>query len=131
MPLQIGVIQPRISKRKRSKGVRFHEVCLRYGRLLASDIIWSLASVNDAHAGSLAQDAGTHLMDALSDVLRVVRLKGGVFLHAEFTAPWCIFSQIMGETLVGCWKVPSISCFITMWSRATRGRRFLIESPSR
>jgi AraC-like DNA-binding protein len=33
-------------------------------------------------------------MDALSDVLRVVRLKGGVFLHAEFTAPWCISSQV-------------------------------------
>ena len=31
-------------------------------------------------------------MDALSDVLRVVRLKGGVFLHAEFTAPWCILA---------------------------------------
>jgi AraC-like DNA-binding protein len=36
-------------------------------------------------------------MDALSDVLRVVRLKGGVFLHAEFTAPWCIQSQIAPE----------------------------------
>jgi len=36
-------------------------------------------------------------MDALSDVLRVVRLKGGVFLHAEFTAPWCIVSQFTGE----------------------------------
>src|SRR5262245_61343104 len=33
-------------------------------------------------------------MDALSDVLRVVRLKGGVFLHAEFTAPWCIFAEV-------------------------------------
>lgn len=33
-------------------------------------------------------------MDALSDVLRVVRMKGGVFLHAEFTAPWCISSQV-------------------------------------
>ena len=33
----------------------------------------------------------------LSDVLRVVRLKGGVFLRAEFTAPWCIFSQFTGE----------------------------------
>lgn len=32
-------------------------------------------------------------MDALSDLLRVIRLKGGVFLHAEFTAPWCIQSQ--------------------------------------
>jgi AraC-like DNA-binding protein len=33
-------------------------------------------------------------MDALSDLLRVIRLKGGVFLHAEFTTPWCIFSQV-------------------------------------
>jgi Cupin len=36
-------------------------------------------------------------MDALSDVLRIVRLKGGVFLHAEFTAPWCIFSRFAPE----------------------------------
>jgi len=33
-------------------------------------------------------------MDALSDVLRTVRLKGGVFLHAEFTQPWCVSSHI-------------------------------------
>jgi AraC-like DNA-binding protein len=33
-------------------------------------------------------------MDVLSDVLRVVRLSGGVFLDAEFTAPWCVTSQI-------------------------------------
>jgi len=36
-------------------------------------------------------------MDALSDVLRVVRLKGGVFLHAEFTAPWCVSSHVAPE----------------------------------
>jgi AraC-like DNA-binding protein len=36
-------------------------------------------------------------MDALSDLLRVVRLSGGVFLEAEFTAPWCIASQIGPE----------------------------------
>jgi AraC-like DNA-binding protein len=36
-------------------------------------------------------------MDALSDVLRVIRLKGCVFLHAQFTAPWCIFTEITGE----------------------------------
>jgi len=29
-------------------------------------------------------------LDALSDVLRLVRLTGAVFLDAEFTAPWCI-----------------------------------------
>src|SRR5262249_23753476 len=29
-------------------------------------------------------------MDALSDVLRLVRLTGAVFMDAEFTAPWCL-----------------------------------------
>jgi len=33
-------------------------------------------------------------MDAFSDVLRVIRLSGGVFLEADFTAPWCISGQI-------------------------------------
>ena len=29
-------------------------------------------------------------MDALSDVLKTVRLEGALYLNAEFTAPWCI-----------------------------------------
>src|SRR5207244_8987239 len=29
-------------------------------------------------------------VDALSDVLKSVRLEGAVYLNAEFTAPWCI-----------------------------------------
>ena len=33
-------------------------------------------------------------MDALSDVLRAAHLSGAVFLHAEFTAPWCIAAQM-------------------------------------
>ena len=33
-------------------------------------------------------------MDALSDLLRVVKLTGGVFLDAEFTSPWCVRSQV-------------------------------------
>ena len=33
-------------------------------------------------------------MDAFSDVLRVIRLSGGVFLEADFTAPWCINGKI-------------------------------------
>src|SRR5215467_12290553 len=33
-------------------------------------------------------------MDALSDVLRVTRLSGGVFLEAEFTTPWCVSGRI-------------------------------------
>ena len=32
-------------------------------------------------------------MDALSDVLHVLRLSGAVFLDAEFTAPWCVSSS--------------------------------------
>jgi AraC-like DNA-binding protein len=38
-------------------------------------------------------------MDALSDILRTVRLRGGVFLHAEFTAPWCVASQLTSDDL--------------------------------
>ncbi len=33
-------------------------------------------------------------MDALSDVLRVIRLSGGVFLEAHLTAPWCMKGRI-------------------------------------
>jgi AraC-like DNA-binding protein len=33
-------------------------------------------------------------MDVLSEVLAAVRFSGGVFLDAEFTAPWCIVSQV-------------------------------------
>ena len=31
-------------------------------------------------------------MDALSEVLKALRLTSGLFLDAEFTAPWCIDS---------------------------------------
>jgi AraC-like DNA-binding protein len=36
-------------------------------------------------------------MDALSDVLRVSHLTGGVFLHAEFFAPWCVAARLGPE----------------------------------
>ncbi len=36
-------------------------------------------------------------MDALSDVLRVSRLTGGVFLRAEFSEPWCLVTQLAPE----------------------------------
>ena len=32
-------------------------------------------------------------MDALSDVLKSVRLEGAVYINAEFTAPWCVQSK--------------------------------------
>jgi AraC-like DNA-binding protein len=36
-------------------------------------------------------------MDALSDVLKVARLTGGVYLHAEFFAPWCMAARLAPE----------------------------------
>ncbi len=38
-------------------------------------------------------------MDALSDVISAVRLSGGVFLDAEFTAPWSVVSHLGAEEL--------------------------------
>jgi AraC-like DNA-binding protein len=37
-------------------------------------------------------------MDALSDVLRVMGLTGGVFLEASFTAPWSVLGKIGADT---------------------------------
>ncbi|MFJ7106094.1 AraC family transcriptional regulator [Pseudomonas sp. NPDC098740] len=37
------------------------------------------------------------MLDVLSDVLRVIRLSGGGFLEAEFTAPWCISGRISAD----------------------------------
>lgn len=36
-------------------------------------------------------------MDVLSDVLSAMRLSGGIILEAEFTAPWCVRSQLGPE----------------------------------
>ena len=37
---------------------------------------------------------GLLIMDALSELLRVVRFSGGLFLEAKFRAPWCMLSQV-------------------------------------
>ncbi|MFM0339788.1 AraC family transcriptional regulator [Paraburkholderia fungorum] len=36
-------------------------------------------------------------MDALSDVLRFVRLGGAVYLNGDFTAPWCVVGEVTQE----------------------------------
>jgi AraC-like DNA-binding protein len=33
-------------------------------------------------------------MDALSEVIKAAQLSGGVFLHAEFGAPWCLHDEL-------------------------------------
>lgn len=40
-------------------------------------------------------------MDALSEVLRSVRLTGGVFLSGHFTAPWCVGVTLTGDDCLG------------------------------
>jgi AraC-like DNA-binding protein len=40
-------------------------------------------------------------VDALSDLLRVLRFSGGVFLDARFRAPWCMDSQVTPEECAG------------------------------
>lgn len=46
-------------------------------------------------------------MDALTDVLRALRLSGAVFLDAEFTAPWCIRAQVEPGDCSGFTPVPA------------------------
>ena len=62
-------------------------------------------------------------MDALSDVLRVVRLNGAVYLDGEFAAPWCVINrpdpQLCAAYLPGVERVISFH-FITAgtcWAR--------------
>lgn len=50
-------------------------------------------------------------MDALSDVLRTIRLTGGVFLDAAFTAPWCVVSRVGPEDCPAIELPPSVVAF--------------------
>ena len=89
----------RVAQHRRAENLAHDDIHQKYF-LVEADIVAILARAYDARAGCLAQDAGKvrpRPMDALSDVLRVIRLKGGVFLHAEFTAPWCISSRVTSE----------------------------------
>ena len=36
-------------------------------------------------------------MEGVIDLLQSTRLAGGVFLDAEFTAPWCVFSGVTAD----------------------------------
>lgn len=51
-------------------------------------------------------------MDPLSDVLRSVRLMGGVFVDASFTAPWSIAAQITTEDCEPFFEIPGqVICY--------------------
>lgn len=49
------------------------------------------------HESATRRTKGVRTLDALSHVFAAVRLSGGVFLDAEFTAPWCVSSQVGPE----------------------------------
>jgi AraC-like DNA-binding protein len=44
--------------------------------------------------------------DPLADILRALRLMGGVFLEAELAAPWCVVSQVEPGDCAGFNPVP-------------------------
>ena len=55
-----------------------------------------------------APDLEGFRVDALSDVLRVIRLSGGVFLEANLTAPWCFKGRISPEDCKAFQVAPSV-----------------------
>ena len=52
------------------------------------------------------------MIDPLMDMLRSVRLTGGIFLDARFTAPFCVFTQLRNEDCRPFLAMPSqIVCY--------------------
>ncbi len=48
----------------------------------------------------------TPTSDPLTDILRAMRLTGGVFLEAAFASPWCIVSKVTPEECAGYLPLP-------------------------
>lgn len=62
--------------------------------------------MNDRNAGFLAGCSERAQMNALLDVLRTLRLSGGIFLDCEFSAPWCVTASAIGPEEVGLLLMP-------------------------
>lgn len=45
-------------------------------------------------------------VDPLTEILRAMRLTGGVFLEAAFTSPWCVVSRVTPEECAGYLPLP-------------------------
>lgn len=61
-------------------------------------------------------------MDALSDVLAAVRLSAAAFLHAEFSAPWCIAAQVEAND---CRPLGSVPAHIIAYHYVVAGQLYL------
>ena len=60
------------------------------------------------------------MVDALSEVLRSVRLTGGVFLSGHFTAPWCVGVKLTGDDCLSL--LPERPSQIISYHVVTEGR---------
>lgn len=63
-------------------------------------------------------------MNALLDVLRTLRLTGGIFLDCEFTAPWCVSASAIGPEEVGLLMMP-FPAHVIAYHYVTHGRALL------
>ncbi len=72
-----------------------------YGRLCRHAISQTPAFVADTPPMPDSTPA-----DPLSELLRAMRLTGGVFLEAAFTSPWCVLSQVEPSDCTGFHPVP-------------------------
>lgn len=61
-------------------------------------------------------------MDAALDVLRTIRFTGGIFLDAEFSAPWCVMAQVTPED---CRPFTPVSQGILAYHYVSAGRLLL------
>ncbi|MGO1426915.1 MAG: AraC family transcriptional regulator [Halomonas sp.] len=61
-------------------------------------------------------------MDAALDVLRMIRFTGGIFLDAEFSAPWCVVAQVTPED---CRPFTSVSQSILAYHYVSAGQLLL------
>ena len=60
------------------------------------------------------------MIDPLSEVLQSVRLTGGIFLDARFTAPWSVHTQILAEDCGTFMVKPSLMPCPTLTRRSSR-----------
>ncbi|MCE8033187.1 MAG: AraC family transcriptional regulator [Halomonas sp.] len=61
-------------------------------------------------------------MEASLEVLRTIRLTGGIFLDAEFTAPWCVNAQVTPDD---CHPLAPASRSIIAYHYVSAGRLWL------
>jgi AraC-like DNA-binding protein len=73
----------------------------------------------DAPAGPVIWKA---TMDVLLEMLQTLRLNGGLFLDAEFTAPWCVSAQVGPED---CTPFTSVPRHIIAYHYVTEGELLL------